>query len=327
MLNQQPSIVLHNLQNNQALAHFMPWFIILGFIMLAILVLYIVSCIVVRAKNKTRRISFENRYLEDKLPSCFTVSSRNRAKDKYPSLNYYTLAFPRWTFATVDGTRDRRHNSNPIRRGQNRLYIGRYIISCYDPIELMHIVNKIRLRGHHIERGRLEQRKYQTLIDQHSLNQHLYSVQSIVQAFEKRPSEFEAFCASIFIAMGYDAHVTPRSNDGGFDIVMTKDYMTYIVECKCFSPVNPVGRPLLQKLVGANAIQMADILVFVTTSGFSSPAIEYARQFNIWLIDGTQLLELYQIYISRTFVPYAPSLHEWMLNPNDLRPYYPSDMY
>ncbi|HMU59127.1 MAG TPA: restriction endonuclease, partial [Chitinophagaceae bacterium] len=55
-----------------------------------------------------------------------------------------------------------------------------------------------------------------------------------------------------------------------------------------------VGRPEIQKFVGALAGQRAKKGVFITTSGFTKEAINYASQMDtkIVLIDGEKLSEL-----------------------------------
>ena len=65
-----------------------------------------------------------------------------------------------------------------------------------------------------------------------------------------------------------------------------------LLECKCFEPSNSVGRPILQKLFGANAVEGAGHLILVTTATFSGEAIAYAREVGIELVDGSALIAL-----------------------------------
>ena len=86
--------------------------------------------------------------------------------------------------------------------------------------------------------------------------------------------------------------VTPPTNDGGYDLIgKTSKGETLICECKCYSPNHSVGRPLIQKLVGANETVRAQRMFFITTSRFSAEAIEYARQTGVGLVDGKTLVE------------------------------------
>ena len=53
-----------------------------------------------------------------------------------------------------------------------------------------------------------------------------------------------------------------------------------------------VGRPLIQKLVGASVTEKANNLIFITTSDFSNEAIEYANATHVQLINGENLIKL-----------------------------------
>ena len=86
--------------------------------------------------------------------------------------------------------------------------------------------------------------------------------------------------------------ITPPVADGGFDLRMFRDGQMTLVECKCFEPSNSVGRPILQKLFGANAVEGAGHLILVTTATFSGEAIAYAREVGIELVDGSALIAL-----------------------------------
>lgn len=57
--------------------------------------------------------------------------------------------------------------------------------------------------------------------------------------------------------------------DGGIDLRMSREGRTYIVECKCYDRFHRAGRPVAQKLQGANAVERAGRMVVVTTSTFS----------------------------------------------------------
>jgi len=102
-------------------------------------------------------------------------------------------------------------------------------------------------------------------------------------------SEFKEFCASLFRNMGYMCRTMSNTNNG-YDIYMEKDGVSYIVKCKMCS--DTVGRPLLQKLVGVNMAKKADKCLFITTSTFSKPAKDYAKEQRILLIDGDYLQRL-----------------------------------
>lgn len=116
-----------------------------------------------------------------------------------------------------------------------------------------------------------------------------WTIDSVIDAFKKSPYLFEYFCADIFENMGYAVDITPSSNDGGYDLLLKNRNDIFLVECKCFDLHNKVGRPILQKLVGVNALLHATGLIVVTTSCFSKAAIKYAREIGMNLIDGMRL--------------------------------------
>ena len=121
------------------------------------------------------------------------------------------------------------------------------------------------------------------------------TIADLLRWYADCPQEFEKFCAELFKKMGYEAQTTAGSNDGGYDIAMRKDGIDYIAECKLYT-ADMVGRPLIQKLVGANATQRADKMVFITTSRFSKPAVDYATEQKVWLIDGEELQRMIDRY-------------------------------
>nr|WP_272507468.1 restriction endonuclease [Clostridium aestuarii] len=108
------------------------------------------------------------------------------------------------------------------------------------------------------------------------------------------PRQFELFTTKLFTKLGYRAKVTQASNDGGKDVILKKHHQTYYVECKRYAPSNCIGRPKLQKLVGAavaDGIPMYNT-IFITTSYFSEGAKKYAKKVNMQLYDLQGILKL-----------------------------------
>jgi len=110
------------------------------------------------------------------------------------------------------------------------------------------------------------------------------------------PYQFEDLVTWLFRKIGYKAHKTRASNDGGKDIIISDGSGSVYVECKQFKRGLKVGRPHVQKLAGAIAAAGAVKGIFVTTSSFNENAIECARACNIELIDGEQLVRLLSQY-------------------------------
>ena len=152
-------------------------------------------------------------------------------------------------------------------------------------------------------------------------------IQKIVDYYSEKPTNFEGLCSELFESLGYIAKLTPPTNDGGYDILLTRGGEKTIVECKCYSIGHKVGRPNIQKLVGANNVVLADKMIFITTSDFSGAAISYAEEVEVKLINGNKLMELLhkQGFIEKEKVKI--NVMECQLETADLYPYVPRDIY
>lgn len=109
------------------------------------------------------------------------------------------------------------------------------------------------------------------------------------------PNAFEHLVLDLMRAMGYgiDAETTSQSRDNGIDGVIYGDKLginLIYVQAKLWDRVQTVGRPEIQKFVGAIAGKDGKG-IFITTSKFSSDAVEYARAQHIILIDGMKLAD------------------------------------
>jgi restriction system protein len=116
-----------------------------------------------------------------------------------------------------------------------------------------------------------------------------------------KPYRFEQVVIDLLFAMGYGgsreeaAQVTKRSGDEGIDGVINEDRLgldVIYVQAKRWKTT--VGRPDVQGFVGALAGKQAHKGVFITTSGFSQEAVQFARNIaqKVILIDGARLAEL-----------------------------------
>lgn len=221
------------------------------------------------------------------LPSGFVVQK----SDDELSSGHFWLKYPYWERPKADGTRDRRLSNNNIIRPLSTLMFSHWKIEGHDPWEMYCLVQQMRKKGQRISLCKEELEKKATLSKQLSQTE-ANSVFEIVSRYEESPVGFEHFCADIFRQLGYKAEVTPPANDGGYDILLSRDGETAIMECKCYAANHKIGRPALQKLVGANSSMRASQMWFVTTSSFSAPAAAYGKEQGIQMIDGKRLLEL-----------------------------------
>lgn len=143
----------------------------------------------------------------------------------------------------------------------------------------------------------------------------------------------------LFRAMGKDAKTTQRTNDGGYDVIVHDTDGKYgIVECKCYAVDSKIGRPMLQKLVGACMAypRHLDYIIFITTSDFSDEAKKFAQDFqkreniSFGLINGKILEDLSKTYLSESFTSNTESNDswiQWQLKTEDLKEWIPADLY
>ena len=117
------------------------------------------------------------------------------------------------------------------------------------------------------------------------------------------PAFFEGLIVTLLLAMGYggsraDAgQIVGRSGDGGIDGVMDQDALgldRLYRQAKRYDVDNGVSEPEIRAFSGSLGAAKANKGVFVTTSYFTRPALNFAERhpFRIVLIDGEQLAAL-----------------------------------
>ena len=239
--------------------------------------------------------------------------------------NHFELGFPRWRYSNRDGSRDRRTRDNYIIRNYSYLYLNQYEVATKLPGEMLYLVNQLREKNVVIPLCKEERDKYNLFLKDRYVYAANWDIDSLIQEYEATPTDFEKLCAAVFRNLGYTAEVTQATNDGGYDIKMQKDGLSYLVECKCYARSNHVGRPLIQKLVGANAVEEADELIFITTSSFTPGAMAYASDCNVHLVDGTLFLRLFRDSGLSEEQEITFSSDDFRLTVSDLDKYMPPD--
>jgi restriction system protein len=115
------------------------------------------------------------------------------------------------------------------------------------------------------------------------------------------PTFFEQLVVELLVKMGYGGSRRDagerigRSGDGGIDGIIKEDRLgldTIFIQAKRWQ--GSVGRPEIQKFVGALQGQRAKKGVFITTSSYTADAAYYATRIDtkVVLIDGQQLAGL-----------------------------------
>ena len=119
----------------------------------------------------------------------------------------------------------------------------------------------------------------------------------------KTPREFEKLVVKLLQKMGYGGEiqnsgtVTSASRDGGIDGTIKEDVLglgLIHIQAKRYAITSSIGRPEIQKFVGALAGQQSKKGVFITTCSYSRDAIEFANSLTattLILIDGQKLAE------------------------------------
>ena len=125
----------------------------------------------------------------------------------------------------------------------------------------------------------------------------------LTKIFDLSPTFFERLVVELLVKMGYGGSINDagkamgKSGDEGIDGTIKEDKLgldIIYIQAKRWKPGNVVGRPELQKFVGALAGQGAKKGIFITTSNFTKDAREYIprNETKIVLIDGEQLAQL-----------------------------------
>lgn len=121
---------------------------------------------------------------------------------------------------------------------------------------------------------------------------------------EASPYKFEEIVVNLLIKMGYgdsdfnNGEVTSKSGDEGIDGIIKEDKLgldKIYVQAKRWKKETKVGRPEIQKFVGALDGQRAKKGIFITTASFSQEAVNYANNTSnatVILIDGEKLTDL-----------------------------------
>ncbi len=115
--------------------------------------------------------------------------------------------------------------------------------------------------------------------------------------------DFERLVVQLLVRMGYGGSVKDagraltKGGDEGIDGTIKEDKLgldIIYIQAKKWQTGNTVGRPDIQKFVGALAGQGAKKGIFITTSSFSKEAREYIprNETKIVLIDGEELTQL-----------------------------------
>ena len=98
------------------------------------------------------------------------------------------------------------------------------------------------------------------------------------------PRKFEIFTAELLKDLGWSIELTPQTRDGGKDIIATKIVdgfkLMNVVECKRYSPENPVGIEIIRSFGFVIQDLKATMGMVATSSYFTKEAKAKAAEYN-----------------------------------------------
>lgn len=93
------------------------------------------------------------------------------------------------------------------------------------------------------------------------------------------PRKFEELIADMFKNQGYDVTLTPRSKDGGIDVIAVQrdgiGTVMVVVECKRYAESHKVGVEIARGLYGVVEQQKATRGIIATTSFFTKGVVDF----------------------------------------------------
>jgi HJR/Mrr/RecB family endonuclease len=130
--------------------------------------------------------------------------------------------------------------------------------------------------------------QHKTIADSHIKIYHFIEMELIQhlkndphKLYALTPRQFEELVASIFKNQGFDVELTPKTRDGGIDIIAVQKSLytgdsVHLIECKRYAPHNTVGIGIVQRVLGAVAQHEASKGIVITTSHFTNDAKKVA---------------------------------------------------
>ncbi len=175
-----------------------------------------------------------------------------------------------------------------------------FYIAIHDPEDTDEIITSRELIDD-IERSRLVRIDIQEINEEviRYLARHPHAMRNL------DPRKFEELVAELLRDKGYHATLTPRTRDGGFDIIAIKKEnigsALTIVECKRFAESNKVGVGIVRGLYGVVEEKRATQGLIATTSYFTKDAIAFRErlQYRLSLADFDSLTKFLRQWRTR----------------------------
>ncbi len=102
--------------------------------------------------------------------------------------------------------------------------------------------------------------------------------------------EFEVFCQKRLQELGWDAKTTQVTGDFGADLVVERDGVIVIIQCKYYS--QPIGVKAVQEAFSAMTFYNANKAAVVSNQSFTKAARQMAQKNNVMLVHVNELNKL-----------------------------------
>lgn len=135
---------------------------------------------------------------------------------------------------------------------------------------------------------------------------------STLQSFDDY--QFEHFVGDLWERMGWQTEVSTQSADRGIDVtaIRRSPYLEKaLIQAKRYGPDTTVGSPAIQQYASLkNQEENVDKVIVVTTNEFTQQARSVAKQLNVKLVNGDELVEMVERLDALGLVTkYAPVSH------------------
>ena len=101
------------------------------------------------------------------------------------------------------------------------------------------------------------------------------------------PADLENVLASYMESLGFEVSVPAGTGDQGADVLAERSGVRVVIQAKLWS--KPAGNKAVQEVISAGEYYGCNVRAVVSPSGFTSGAIDLARQTGVHLVDGDAL--------------------------------------
>lgn len=126
------------------------------------------------------------------------------------------------------------------------------------------------------------------------------------------PHDFEKLVSELYESLGYETELTEQTDDGGVDILVSREEENLAIQAKRYKARNKVSQPQMREYAFlTHDLDEVDRIVVVTTSSFTEGAQKIADRHNVELINGAELVQLiFKTEIEDIAEIYAPTVHQ-----------------